>query len=208
MPSVWTRRENSVFARLSTPRKIQDYIDGLRYSHDDFYRCPRRVIADRCADCADAALFAAAALRRIGQRPVLAWIDAVNDDEHVVAVFRRGKGYGAIGKSNFVDLRYREPVYRTLRELMMSYFEAYFNSAGQRTMRSFSRPLDLSRHDRLDWMTSDEHLPRLMDEILDGLPMTDVLPPGGARLLTRVDRRTLRAGLLGSRRVGLYKPGG
>jgi len=127
----------------------------------------------------------------------------VRDDDHVLAVFRERGRWGAVAKSNFAGLRYREPVYRDLRELAMSYFDDYFNSAGERTLREYSVPLDLRRYDRLDWTFRDDHLHYLSDR-LDGLPHRDLLSPAMVRALRRVDARSMQAGMVGTDRAGLY----
>ena len=203
---MWTRKELSEFRRLTTPRRVQDWLDSVPYSIDAFYRCPRRVLRDRRAHCADGALFAAAALRRLGYPPSILWIHAVRDDGHVLALFRKGRLLGAVAKSNYAGLRYREPVYRSVRELVMSYFEDYFNPRGERTMREYSRPLALSRLDRLAWMTTDEGAAAALDDALDRMPMYPLVP-GGGRGLTRVDERSRRAGMLGIDPAGVYRAG-
>jgi hypothetical protein len=88
---------------------------------------PRRVLRERTAHCLEGAVFAAAALRVLGFPPLLLDLEAVQDTDHVVAVFRSRGHWGAIAKSNFSGLRYREPVYRSVRELIMSYFDGYIN---------------------------------------------------------------------------------
>jgi hypothetical protein len=134
------------------------------------------------------------------------WIVAANDDGHMMAVFTRGRLWGAVAKSNFVGLRYREPVYRSARELVMSYFNDYFNSLGERTMRGFTRPLDLSRFDGLAWTTEESGLEQLLDVELERVSVEPVLPRGAARWLTRVDARVEAAGLTGADPRGLFKP--
>jgi hypothetical protein len=206
MTAEWTARERALLRRLQSPPKVQAFLDSIDYSSDPLYRCPRRVIADRKAHCVDGALFAAAAMRVHGHDPVIVWINAENDDGHLLAVFRRARLWGAVAKSNFVGLRYREAVYRSLRELIMSYFNDYFNAAGQRSMRSYTRPLDLRRFDALRWMTTQEGVPPIIDQALDRLKVTSVAPPSALRRLTPVDRRTLNAGMVGVNRAGLYRP--
>jgi hypothetical protein len=190
---------------LRSPWQIQSFLDQIPYSTDPIYRSPRRVLMDRRAHCVDGALLAAAALRQLGHRPQVSWIHAVNDDGHMVALFRRGRWWGAIAKSNVVGLRYREPVYASLRELMMSYFNDYWNTRGQRTMRGYTRPLNLARFDRLRWMNEETGLEQILDVELEKLPIIPVLPPGAARL-SPMDERSMRAGLLGADEAGLYKP--
>ena len=182
------------------------YLNGLTYSADKFARSPRSVMRDRKANCYDGALLAAAALRGLGHPPLLLDMRAVRDDDHVLALFRRRGFWGSVAKSNFVGLRYREPIHRNLRELAISYFNDYFSSAGEKTLRSYSVPVDLSRLDRLSWMTCDDHL----DEVAGYLDRARHLPIAPARQieeLAKVDERTLKAGLVGSVKAGLYKVG-
>jgi hypothetical protein len=189
---------------MRTPLEIQRYLDAIPYSTDPIYRSPRRVLEDRRAHCVDGALLAAAALRRLRHRPVVSWIHAVNDDGHMVALFKRGKWWGAVAKSNVVGLRFREPVYASMRELMMSYFNDYWNLIGERTMRGYTRPVDLSRYDPLRWMTEEDGLPQILDVELDTKEIVPVVPRGAK--LTMMDERSVKAGLLGADDAGLYKP--
>ncbi|MBI2323398.1 MAG: hypothetical protein HYU87_00310, partial [Chloroflexi bacterium] len=139
-----TRRETAVLRRLSTPAKVQAYLDGLTYNLEkggDTLRSPRRVIRDRTAHCAEAAFLAAAAFRVNGRPPIVVDLEAVRDDDHVVAVYRDRGLWGSVALSKFAGLRFRSAVYRTLRELVMSYFEDYYNWDGERTLRAYSRPV-------------------------------------------------------------------
>lgn len=203
MPSP---RDLRALVRLRSPRHVQDLLDSLDYSCDDFYRCPRRVLADRRAHCVDGALLAAAALRRLGHPPRVVWIHAVNDDGHLLAVYRRRGLWGALAKSNFVGIRAREPVYRSLRELVVSYFNDYFNARGERTMRAYARPLNLARFDHLQWETRDDVLPPIVEDALDALTLIPIAPTSTLRALTPVDARALAAGMLGTDPKGLFKP--
>ena len=116
-----SKLERRVIAQLTTPRKIQDFLDGLPYSVESIYRCPLRVFQEHTAHCFDGALFAAAALRRLGYPPLVLNMSAiVEDDDHLLALYKRDGHWGAVAKSNFVGLRFREPIYRNLRELMIS----------------------------------------------------------------------------------------
>lgn len=202
----WTSRERSVLRRLNTPWRIQEFLDGVAYSTDPIYRSPRAVLRDRRAHCVDGALLAAAALRHHGHRPLVTWIDADNDDGHMLALFRRAHAWGGVAKSNMVGLRYREPVYRSLRELVMSYFDEYFNTLGERTMRGYRRPMDLARHDDLQWMTSEGGLEELLDVRMERLAKVRIVSPAEARALRRVDERRLEAGMLGANPSGLFVP--
>ena len=191
--------------RLSDPAAIQAYLDGIPYSADPVYRSPRSVLRDRKAHCFDGAVFAAAALRRIGHAPLLVNMRAVRDDDHVIALFARDGHIGAVAKSNFVGLRFREPLFRRLRELMLSYFEDFYNVDREKTLRFYSVPLDLGRFDALEWETRDE----AMDVIAARLDSSRHFPLITSRQdagLAKVDERFYGAGLLGSNRAGLYKP--
>src|SRR5437588_5844354 len=194
-----TATELAMFRRrLDTPSKIQQFLDGITYnleSYGDTFRSPRRVLRDRTANCIEGAVLAAAALRVGGDPPLIMDLTAVRDEDHVIAVFRRQGLWGAIGTSKFTGLRYREPVYRTLRELAMSYFEHYFNLGGERTLRGHGRPVNLGRFDPLHWMTSDHDLWPIAEH-LERIPHIALLPGSAARRLSLLDARLRRAGTL------------
>ena len=196
-----TPRELRALRALRSPLGIQRALDAMPYHVATSAWSPRRVLAERTAHCLEGAVFAAAALSVLGFPPLLLDLEAVQDTDHVLAVFRLRGPWGAIAKSNFSGLRYREPVYRTLRELVMSYFEGYVNLRGDRTLRAYSRPVDLARFDRAHrgWMTSAEDLWWIPLHLLR-IPHTPLLTPAMARSLSRVDRRSLAAGLVGYRR--------
>ena len=204
-PSPWTARERAVLARLSSPARVQYFLDSMPYSADPFYRCPRAVLRDRKAHCFDGAVFAAAALRGLGFQPLLVDLGAVRDDDHVLAVYRRHGGWGAVSKSNFAGLRYREPLYRSVRDLVLSYFEVFYNLAREKTLRTYSRPVDLARFDRLDWLTSDEAMETIA-QALDRVRHYPLLTAAQVRALVQVDKRSYEAGLRGANRAGLYQP--
>ena len=191
---------------LTTPVKIQDFLDGLPYSTEHVYRCPLRVLWDRVAHCFDGALFAAAALRRLDYPPlILEMVPNDRDDDHLLALYK-GDGYwGAVAKSNFVGLRFREPIYRTLRELVMSYFEQYYNVEREKTLRSYTLPLNLKAFDKYNWMTSDDHLEQIAKR-LDEIRKIPVLTPPKISRLSLVDERSYQAGLFGVNEAGLYRP--
>ncbi|MBK8165283.1 MAG: hypothetical protein IPK64_04850 [bacterium] len=203
-PTVWTPAETRLLARLRTPQHIQLFLNELRYDADYRARSPRRVMRERKAACFDGAMFAAAALRELGHRPRLVDLRAWNDDDHVLAVFTVDGRWGAVAKSNTTVLRFREPVYRTLRELVMSYFEVYFNTVGQKTLRSYSRPLDLAALDRRGWQGDEEDLDWIADR-LDALEHLPVVTPEQVRRLAPVDPDLMRAGFLGAVKAGLFQ---
>lgn len=201
----WTREELRVLARLRSPYDIQRHLDATPYSSESRYRSPRSVLRDRKAHCLDGALFAAAALRRLGHRPLIVDLRAVNDDDHVIALYSLGGHLGAVAKSNVVGLRFREPVHRSLRELVLTYFDPYYNLKRQKTLRSYSLPLDLATLDDLEWMTCDAGLDELVER-LDERRHVELLTPAMVRRLEPLDERSYRAGLFGSLARGLYQP--
>ena len=202
--SPWTAAEKRLFAKLKNPPAVQAWLNALKYDADYRARSPRRVMRERKAACFDGAMFAAAALRELGHRPRLVDLRAWNDDDHVLAVFTENGLWGAVAKSNTTVLRYREPVYRSLRELVMSYFEVYFNTVGQKTLRSYSRPLDLATLDRRGWQTDEDDLNWIGDR-LDALQHLPVVTPAQVRRLTDVDPDLMRAGFLGAVQAGLFQ---
>jgi hypothetical protein len=196
-------REFRLFKKLDTPIKIQKFLNSIEYDDEPGTRSPLWVIKEKKANCFEGALFAAAALREIGYGPLILDMAAENDDDHVIAVYRKDGHWGAVAKSNFVTLRFREPVYRSIRELVMSYFDFYFNTLGDKTLRSYSLPYDLSRFDGLRWMTTEEDISDIGDALNDARHIP-VLTPRMARSLHRVDRKLFRAALLGSKKSGLF----
>ena len=195
-----TPAELRLLRSLSTPKKVQRYLDDLTYNlepHGDTLRSPRRVMRDRTAHCAEGAFLAAAAFRVNGRPPLLVDLEAERDDDHVLAVYRDRGLWGSVAISKFSGLRFRAPVYRTVRELAMSYFEDYFNWGGERTLRAYSRPLSLARFDRIGWMTAEDDLWPVV-EWLAVARHTALVSPGVARRLPRLDRRSYQAGVLGA----------
>jgi hypothetical protein len=199
-PDPFTPAERAVFRRLNKPDKIQRFLDfDLAYNKEHggvTCRSPRRVLRDRTAHCMEGALFGAAALRMLGHPPLLLDLEAVRDDDHVLAIYRERGYWGALAKSNYSGLRYREPVYRTLRELVMSYFEHYFNLRREKTLRGYSRPVNLTRFDRQQWMIAEED-PWMIPEYLCEIPHAPVVPTKLVATLGRVDDRLFAAGLVG-----------
>jgi hypothetical protein len=183
---------------LGSPHGVQRALDAMPYHHASTAWSPRRVLLEGTAHCLEGAVFAAAALRVLGWPPLLVDLEAVQDTDHVLCVYRTRGHWGAIAKSNFTGLRYREPVYRNVRELVMSYFESYVNLRGERTLRAHSAPVDLARFDRSrpGWMTSDDDLWWIAEHLV-GVPHRRLLTPAMIGALRRIDRRSLHAALVG-----------
>jgi hypothetical protein len=182
---------------LNTPVKIQKFIDGLTYQYADTAGSPRRVLRERRGHCLEGALLAAAALRVNGRPPLVMDLESVRDDDHVVALYRERGLWGGIAKSNYAGLRFRAPVYRTLRELALSYFEHYYNLRGERTLRAYSVAVDLSRLDARHWMTDEEEV-WSVPELLIAARHYPIVPDKVARALPRMDRRSFEAGMHGT----------
>jgi hypothetical protein len=181
---------------LNGPYGIQRFLDGMPYHLANTAWSPRRVLGDYTAHCFEGAMFAAAALRANGYPPLVIDLEAEHDTDHVVAVYRVSGHWGAIAKSNYTGCRYREPVYRSLRELAMSYFEVYFNLRRERSLRTFSRPVNLARFDGRGWMTTNEQL-WFIAEYLFTIRHYRLLTPAMIKNLHRLDDRSFRAGCLG-----------
>jgi hypothetical protein len=201
LPDGFSAQERQFLRRLSSPEKIQWFLDcEIGYNKEKegpTCRSPRRVLRDRVAQCLEGALFGAAALRVQGFAPLLLDLEAVRDDDHELAIYRVRGHWGAIAKSNFAGLRFREPAYRSLRELVMSYFEHYYNDSGEKTLRAYSRPVNLSRFDRIGWMTAEQDLWEISD-YLCGIRHRPLLTRPIERRLYRVDARLMAAGRVGA----------
>jgi hypothetical protein len=178
---------------LNTTARIQKFIDSLTYQYADTAGSPQRTLRDRRGHCLEGALLAAAALRVNGHPALLMDLEAVRDDDHVIALYRERGLWGGIAKSNYAGLRFRAPVYRTLRELALSYFEHYYNLRGERTLRNYSVPVNLARLDSQHWMTAEEDL-WCVPDLLIAARHFPLFPDKVARTLPRLDRRSFLAG--------------
>jgi hypothetical protein len=196
------------YEKLANPYDIQQFLDETPYSTEDINRTPLQVIQDGVAHCLDGALLAADALRRLGHPPLLVdmFPDPGLDDDHILAIYRCNGRYGAIAKSNFPGLRLREAVYRDIRELVMSYFELFFNFDGVKSLRTYTRMLSLKQFDSLNWtyqlagvQAIEKRLLSLKRIPLLSQPMVDILFPA--------DPLTLKVGTYGVNPAGLFKPG-
>ena len=201
-----TAAELALLDGLDSPLKIQVFLDETPYSTEPIYRSPLSVLRDRKAHCFDGALFAAAALRRLSYPPlILEMLPNKRDDDHLLALYQKDGFWGAVAKSNFTGLRSREPIHRTLRELILSYFEDFFNIASEKTLRGYTLPLNLTTCDRFDWMISDDRLEEVATH-LDQQHRVKLLTRAMERNLAPVDRRMYLAGLFGADRDGLHQP--
>ncbi|HYS54277.1 MAG TPA: hypothetical protein VER58_11000 [Thermoanaerobaculia bacterium] len=201
---AWTARERRILRGLRSPAHIQRFLDELPYDDRGGAASPRSVMRDGKAQCYSGVLFACAALRELGHPPRLAWMDAVTDDGHCIALYESGGLWGSVAKSNFTTIRSREPIYPYLA-LGLSYFEGFFNLYGKRTMRAFTVPIDLEKFEPRGWRF-DEGPMLYIDRAIDTAPRAWKLPRGSVRQISRVSQQLRRAGLLGSNPKGLWRP--
>src|SRR5216117_197312 len=195
----FTRSELRQLRALKTPAGVQKFLDELPYNLSYTARSPKKVLDDRTASCLEGGIFAAAALRILGFPALIFDLEAEQDTDHVIAIFKMRGHWGAVAKSNFTGCRYREPVYRSLRELAMSYFNIYFNLRGERTLRRYSRPVNLARFDYLHWMTTEKPIWFIAEHLCE-IPHIRLLTSTMEKRLTRLDPRTIRGEMVGHRR--------
>lgn len=187
------------------PIDIQIFLNGLLYNSEYVTSSPKNVFLKQKANCFEGALFAAAILRSIGHKPLIVDLVAENDDDHVIAIYKQNNCFGAVAKSNTTVLRFREPVYRSLRELIMSYFDFYFNTLGEKSLRSYSKPVNLSRFDKFDWMTTDDDL-GFIGDYLYTIKHNKIAGSNSLRSLNTADDDLIKLCFSGSIQEGLFKP--
>lgn len=197
-----------VFHSLDTPGRIQAFLDQTLYSASNANRSPLQVMQDRVAHCLDGALFAAAALHRCGYPPLLVDLfpDPDTDDDHVLAIFKKHGCWGAVAKSNYAGLRYREPIHRSLRELALSYFEDFYNLYAKKTLRTYTRPFNLVTVDHLNWLWDATAVDTIMDRMYHHLKRIPLLTPEMVAGLQPVDKLAYDSGMLATNMDGVYKP--
>jgi hypothetical protein len=202
-----SKQELEIISDLHTPLAIQAYLDQTPYSTEDLNRTPVQVIQDKVAHCLDGAIFGAAALRTLGYPALLVDIfpEPETDDDHVLAIFKQNGCFGAIAKSNFPGLRLREPIHRTIRELVLTYFEQFFNMYGKKTLRSYTRTLNLSQFDKLGWIDNNAGVQEIERRLLS-LPRIPLITSKMADQLFPVDPLSYQSGTVGVNPDGLYKP--
>ena len=216
MKNCYLSSEVSFFKKLNSERKIQDFLNSLPFNYErrgTTCYSPRLVLKNKTAHCMEGAMFAAAVLEFHGARPLVMDLRSeAHDYDHVVALFKTGGKWGAISKTNHAVLRYREPVYSSVRELAMSYFHEYFDSRGRKTLREYSRAFDLGYFDRNpikfppqgmgrvrersiveNWRISDKNLFYIPD-YLDEIKHFRILNPKQIRNLRVADKIEIKAG--------------
>ena len=195
----YSEKEEKIFRNLKTPQKIQDYLNSLQFNFEkngETCMSPRVVMEMKKAHCMEGAIFASACLEFNGAKPLILDLRVVKkpfDYDHVVAVFKKDGFFGAISKTNHAVLRYREPIYKSVRELVMSYFHEYYLENGQKTLREYSELLDLNRFNKLNWRTTEKDLFEI-PEYLDKIKHYSILTPKQIKNLRKVDKIEIKAG--------------
>ncbi len=190
--AILTTDERKLFKKLNTPNKIQDYLDAMPNnvlnSNEHTMRSPRRVMRDRKAHCMEGAMLAAAALAYHGRPPILLGLEATeNDYDHIVALFKEDGRWGAISKTNYPVLRWRDPVYTSVRELAMSYFHEYFLDSGKKTLRRYSAPFNIQKFDPARWVTIEEDVDWLAEELGEAKHFP-IAPPKAIKKLRKASK--------------------
>jgi hypothetical protein len=201
----WTASERRVLAKLRTPAHIQQFLDELPYDEKGGAVSPRGVLRRGKAQCYSGVLFACAALRELGHRPRMMWMDAVRDDGHAVALYQIDGLWGSVAKSNFTTIRSREPIY-TYLALGLSYFDGFFNQYGERTMRAFTVPVELEQFEKRGWRFDDGPM-SYIDRAIDTAQREWVLPRKSVKRINKVSDSLRKAGLMGANPKGLWRPG-
>lgn len=189
--------EKSLFRKLDSPSKVQDFLNAIpinREPEGDTCLSPRRVLRERRAHCIEGAMLAAAIFRTHGMPPLIVDMEgAAWDEDHVIAVYRKYGCWGAVSKTNHATLRYREPIYRTLRELILSYFHEYTpHDDDRKSLRTYSRPVDMSRFDRRGWLTAEESVWYVPEYLVEAKHYR-ILNRAQIASLRRVDEVEMRA---------------
>lgn len=199
--------EEKLFKSFQHPLEIQRYLDKIRYNDDSTWKSPRCVLREGTANCGEGACLAAAIFKYMGHEPLVVDMSVVNDDEHVLAVFKERGHWGAVGKSNTTLLRFREPVFKSIRELIMSYFEFYFNIQGFKSLRRFSAPINLDTLVPSNWITTEQDMHIYVDQFYQH-PYETILTEEMEQNLNIAEPEVVKACFLGASKAGIYVPQG
>lgn len=200
LDAILTPDERKLFKKLSTPQRVQDYLDSIAVnvlnSNEHTMMSPRFVINKRRAHCAEGAMLAAAALAYHGHPPLLMSLEVTDDDyDHVIAPFKVNGLWGALSKTNYPVLRYRDPVYKTPRELAMSYFHEYFLFDGRKTLRRYSNPFNIQQYDPAKWLTAEGDIDWLIEALGEArhYPIAPRAAIQGLRKASIIEREATKA---------------
>lgn len=198
---ILNKKEIAVISKLNTPIKIQDFLDKIPFNFEndgDTYFSPRKFLGENKGHCFEGALFALTALRYHGIESYLLDLKARKpDSDHVVTLFRINKYWGAISKTNHGVLRFRDPIYKNIRELALSYFHEYFLNDGVKTLVSFSKPFDLfkgfGKKDKLTWLAEENDLDTIAEQ-LDKSVHIQFIPKINRKFIKRAGKTEIEAG--------------
>jgi hypothetical protein len=193
--SPFTKREITLMRKLNTPARVQDFLDGLRFNFEkggETLKSPIFTLRTRNAHCFEGALLGAYILSLHGFKPYLMHFKVMKGDyDHVITLFKVGGFWGALSKTNHAVLRYREPIYKNVRELAMSYFHEYFLNNRKKTLRQYSALLDLNTCEK-DWAISEDNL-WYIDKKLDRIKHYDIVPKAYLKKLRKADKIEIEA---------------
>ncbi len=193
----FTKKEIVLMKKLNTPALVQDYLNSLKFNFEkkgETLRSPLFAMRSGVAHCFEGALLGAYIMSLYGHIPQILHLKAKKGDyDHVVALFKKDGYWGALSKTNHAVLRYREPVYKNVRELALSYFHEYFLDNGEKTLRQYSEPLNLNIFKKKNWMTESNDL-WYIDKALDKVKHYDILPKNFAKKLRKADKIEIKAG--------------
>jgi hypothetical protein len=201
---MFSPSEKRFLRSLNTVDKIQGYVNGLVYNPTDHASSPRWVMITGEGHCLEGGLLAAAALEIHGHKPLMVNLVAEDDDHHVLTVYKTATGWGSISKSNTTLLSGRRPFYASVRELVMSYFDFYFNMKGHLSLYGYSHPINLNLYNKWEWRTSDNDLMGMGMDFNDR-PHVQIISPSKIKKLSQVDKKLQAACFLGADPSGLYK---
>jgi hypothetical protein len=201
---MWTRDERNFLKSLRSPEKIQHYLDSLSYNSVNDAASVRYILMSGDAHCLEGGFVAAAALEFQGHPPLMLSLQAEDDDHHVITIYKGRHGWGSLSKSNTTLLRGRDPVYKSLRELVMSYFEFYFNVKGVKALYAYSNPINLDGFKKWDWRTGDENLDD-MGKSMNDFVHYEIVPQNVLKKLPKATRIIQDACFLGANPDGLYR---
>jgi hypothetical protein len=200
---MWTLSEKQFLKKLNNSQKIQCYLDDMVYNIHDAAISPRYVMLTNDGHCLEGGLLAAAALEFHGHQPLMISLQAERDDHHVITVYKTKTGWGSLSKSNTTLLRGRDPIFRNIRELVMSYFEFYFNVKGQKSLYAYSNPINLNNYNHWNWRTTDDDLHK-MGQSFSNETHYELLSIRELKKLPKVPKKIQDAWFLGANPDGFY----
>ena len=198
-------RVEKIIGKLKNPWEIQRFVSAIPYNPEDYCKSAERVLLERSAHCMEGALLASLLLERLGHEPALLHFRAHRDDDHVVSVFKENGRWGAVGKSNTTLLAWRPPLYRSVQDLLLSYFPFYFNTKGQMSLVAWAGPIRLKRYEHWEWRSGAGDVGDLSAHFYDSEKSKPILTARRIEKLPLADRMLVEACFLGANKKGLYQ---